>query len=365
MGSESVYQFVISEEKVIFTKLTKTKEAYGNLRESIRDYNRFFESPSTINNDITAFTKASHQLFELLNIPNTKRLIIIPDGILSFVPFQTLLKETTESQQYSQMPFLIFHSSISYRLSLKDYLKNEDSFQKNQSVLGVFPVFKDTPQELSYSVLEADAIKKLFTSKMLMHAEANSETFSSEIDNYSILHISTHALGGTFNEEASILFFDRALNVEELYGLHFFAELVVLSACDTGIGKVIKGEGALSLARAFQYAGAGNVLFSLWQVNDKTTAELMTYYYENLKKTQSRDFALHSASLDYLQNKNIDNSRKSPYYWGAFVYYGTTDLPQESGYLIWYLIGGGILVILILFFLFKIRRRRFSKNKYS
>lgn len=359
MGSESIYQIVISEEKSAFYKLTDTKETYEDFRESIRIYNRFFESPATINNDISAFTKVSNILYEKLNLPDAKNLIIIPDGILSFVPFQTLITENTDSQDYSQMPFLVLKSSVSYLLSLKDYLEEEE-FQKKQSVLGVFPVFKDTPEELSYSVYEADTIKKLFPSKMLMESEATSEMFSRESDNYSILHISTHALGGTFNEKASIQFYDRALNIEEFYGLNLSANLVVLSACDTGIGKLIRGEGALSLARAFQYAGAGNVLFSLWQVNDKSTAELMTYYYQNLKKTQSRNFAIHQASLDYLQDKSIDNSRKSPYYWGAFVYYGATDLPQESGIFDWYLIIGGLifLVGLILIFFYLSRRRR-------
>ncbi len=352
MGSENVYQIVISEENVAFYKLTDTKEAYERFRQAIRVYNRFFESPAIINNDIPAFTKASYTLYEKLNLPDSKNLIIVPDGILSFVPFQTLIVETTDSREFSQMPFLIFNSSISYFLSLNGYLK-EAEFEEKQSVLGVFPVFRDTPEELNYSVYEADAIKKLFRSKILMESEATSELFLRESDNYSILHISTHALGGTFTNEASIQFYDRTLNIEELYGLHLSADLVVLSACDTGIGKVIKGEGALSLARAFQYAGAENVLFSLWQVNDKSTAQLMTYYYKNLKKTRSRDFAIHRAGLDYLQDTTIDNTRKSPYYWGAFVYYGTSDLPQESGNVFWYLIGGIILIALLFLFAFK------------
>ena len=365
MGSEAIYQFVISEEKATFIKLTDSKETYEDFRESIRSYNRFFDDPSIINNDINAYSKASYNLFKNLNLPVSEKLIIIPDGILSFVPFQTLLTEKTESRQYAQMPFLIFNSSVSYLLTLRDYSKDEVAFKKEQSVLGVFPVFKNSIQELSYSMYEADAIKNIYSSKMLMEEEATSEKFSEQSDNFSIIHIATHALGGTFNDEASIQFFDRTLSVEELYSLYFPAELVVLSACDTGIGKLIKGEGALSLARAFQYAGAGNVLFSLWQVNDKSTTEWMTYYYKNLKKFQSRDFALHHSSVDYLLDENIDNSQKSPYYWGAFVYYGATDLPQESTSINWYLIGGGILLILNVFLFDTIRRKNYSKIRNS
>jgi len=219
-------------------------------------------------------------------------------------------------------------------------------------------VFKDSADELSYSVYEADAITKLFPSKTLMEGDATSEMFYSESNNHSILHISSHALGGTFNDEASIQLYDRALNIEELYGLNLSVSLVVLSACDTGIGKLIKGEGALSLARAFQYAGTKNILFSLWQVNDKSTAELMTFYYKNLKNTQSRDYAVNQASLDYLKDKSIDNTRKSPYYWGAFVYYGTTDIPQKSNYFDLYLIVGGLMLLAILILIFYSSKRR-------
>lgn len=357
MGSDNIYQIVISEEKLAFYKLTDTKEDYETFRESIRTYNQFFESPANINNDVSAFVEASFTLYKKLNLPISKNLVIIPDGILSFVPFQTLITETTDFQDYSKMPFLVFKSSVSYLLSLKDYLR-EDKLQKEQSVLGVFPVFKDSPEELSYSVYEAEAINKLFPAKTLMELDATSEMFYSESNNHSILHISSHALGGTFNDEASIQFYDRALNIEELYGLNLSVDLVVLSACDTGIGKLIKGEGALSLARAFQYAGAQNVLFSLWQVNDKSTAELMAFYYKNLKNTQSRDYAVHQASLDHLKDKSIDNTRKSPYYWGAFVYYGTTDIPQKSDFFDLYLIVGGLVLLVILILIFYSYKRK-------
>lgn len=360
MGDEAIYQFIISGENISFKKLTDSNNAYEDFRESIRNYNRFFDSPATINNDISAFSKASYSLFQKLNLPVSEKLIVIPDGILSFIPFQTLITESTESRQFSQMAFLIFRSSVSYLVSLKDFLNDDVAFQRKQSVLGFFPIFKDSEQELGYSVYEADAIHRMFPSQLLMESEATSKKFSEECQNHTILHFATHAMGGTFNEAASIQFFDRTLSLEEIYSYNIPADLVVLSACDTGIGKLVKGEGALSLARAFQYAGAGNVLFSLWQVNDKSTTDLMTYYYRNLKKSKSRDCALHKTHLDYLKDETINNAMKSPYYWGAFVYYGTTDFPLESQNMIWYFIVGGIFVAIVFFFF-----RRKIQNKYA
>lgn len=330
VGSKAVYQFMISNEISEFKKLTNSKSEYDQFYDAIRSYNHFFNNPNTINNDIPLFTIASLKLYNQLQLPKAKSLIIIPDGILSFVPFQTLLTRETNTFQYNEMPFLVFESTLSYVVSFYEFLNNTRSFKNDQSVLGVFPVFKNTPQELGYSVFEAEAIADLFSTNLLMESQATATNFIENSNDYSILHISTHALGGTFSSEPTIQFYDRTLSLEELYALDFSNDLVILSACDTGIGKVVKGEGALSLARGFQYSGAPNVLFSLWQVNDKSTAELMEYYYKNLKKTQSRNLSLHHASLNYLQDETIDNSRKSPYYWGAFEYYGTTDAPQES-----------------------------------
>ncbi len=335
IGGETVYQLIISKEKSVFKKMTNSKIENQQFLEAIRSYNRFFNNPTTINNDIPFFAAASLKLYDKLQLPKAVNLIIIPDGILSFVPFQTLLTKETQTFQYNEMPFLIFESPISYTVSFSEYIKNTTAFKENQKVLGVFPVFKNTPQELGYSVFEAEAIADRFPADLLMETQATTTNFIKNASSHSILHISTHALGGTFSSEPTIQFYDRSFSVEELYGLHFSSQLVVLSACDTGIGKVVKGEGALSLARGFQYAGAPNVLFSLWQVNDKSTAELMGYYYQNLKKTQSRNLSLHRASLNYLQDETIDNSRKSPYYWGAFVYYGTTDAPQEKNQMSW------------------------------
>lgn len=335
IGSETVYQFIISEEKTLFKKIVNSKDEKEQFTEAIRSYNHFFNSPTTINNDIPFFAEVSLKLYKELQLPKAQNLIIIPDGILSFVPFQTLLTSKKQTFQYNEMPFLVFESAISYSVSFSEYLKNTGSFKEKQSVLGLFPVFKNTPQELGYSVFEAEVIAKLFPTDLLMESKASASNFIENASSHSILHLSTHAIGGTFNSEPSIQFYDRNFSLEELYGLQFSSQLVVLSACDTGVGKVVKGEGALSLARGFRYAGAPNVLFSLWQVNDKSTAQLMDYYYQNLKNIQSRNLSLHQASLNYLQDATIDNARKSPYYWGAFVYYGTTDAPQESTDWLW------------------------------
>lgn len=357
IGSKAVYQIIIAPDGSQFKKLTSTEGEYLALTEAIRSYIHYFNHPETINRDIKAFSNTSHRLYALLQLPKAERLVVIPDGLLAFVPFQTLLTQTSQSFQYEKMPFLVFESALTGQTSFYNYLNETSPLPKNPSVLGMFPVFKGTPQELGYSVLEAHAIDDLFPSKLFMEEKAKAQTFIDNLDSHSIIHLSTHALGGTFGSDPFIKFSDRDLSLGQLYGLRFHNDLVVLSACETGVGKVVKGEGALSLARGFQFGGAPNVLFTLWQVNDKSTAQWMTYFYRNLKSSHSRNISVRQASLDYLRDQTIDNPHKSPYYWGAFVYYGNTDLAVEGRKDLWYALGIVALVAIGLFGWFYFKRK--------
>jgi CHAT domain-containing protein len=129
--------------------------------------------------------------------------------------------------------------------------------------------------------------------------------------------------------------------------------LVVLSACETGIGKLYKSEGAMSIARGFQFAGAQNLLFSLWKVNDFTTSILMEKFYANIKSGKSYFASNHKAKLDFLKDSSITNAKKSPYYWSAFVYYGTLETNSSGNYFIWFSILGSVIGLFLLFKIFK------------
>ena len=118
--------------------------------------------------------------------------------------------------------------------------------------------------------------------------------------------------------------------LNELYSLDLNTNLVVLSACETGIWKLYKGEGAMSIARGFQYAGAQNLLFSLWQINDLSTSQIMGSFYKNYSSNKSAYISNHQSKLDYLEDETISNIKKSPYYWSAFVYYGELTNPSNG-----------------------------------
>ena len=135
----------------------------------------------------------------------------------------------------------------------------------------------------------------------------------------------------------------------ELYNLQLNAELVVLSACNTGTGQVNKGEGVRSLARAFHYAGASSLIASLWSAPDQTTKDIAIKFYQHLKKGYSKDKALQQARIDYLQNANTSPEYAHPSYWAHLVAIGDMEaLNVGTNNWIWLTAGLGLLIICFL-----------------
>lgn len=110
------------------------------------------------------------------------------------------------------------------------------------------------------------------------------------------------------------------LHTYELYNLRLNSELTILSACDTGYGKLVKGEGVMSIARGFLYAGSRSIMMSLWQVSDFATCKVVNYFYEGLSKGMEKDEALRKAKIKYIRSS--DNIKSNPAYWAPFVLIG-------------------------------------------
>ncbi len=300
-----------------------------------------------------------------------KNTIIIPDGSFSFMPFDALLTaETTinnlpvEQVSFDKLPYLIHNTNISYGYSASilwnDFKSNEN---KEAKILGFFPVFKNNHRnlaELSYTEQEASSIKNVIDGDFLIFENATKSAFNNINEDYAILHLSTHATAGDFYSPPAIEFYNETLYLPEIYGYNLDCNLVVLSACETGIGTLRKGEGVLSLARGFSYAGVKNLIVSLWKVNDKSTENLMTNFYKNYKKTGSKSEALHISKLNYLEDTSIPALKKSPYYWASFIYFGeVTPVAQQNNKYWWILI---VFIALLGGFVF-LKNSRFGLNK--
>ncbi|MBC3758330.1 CHAT domain-containing protein [Hyunsoonleella sp. SJ7] len=348
-GKYNIYQFVVTPHQIQMNRI----ELNVKTKESITGFVHLFDSPKAINSDIQKFSEYAFELFKSLKfdaVSNSKTIILIPDGLLNFVPFETLLSEETQTTSFSKMPFVVKNQNIVYNSSAFFYI-SESIPTENTSLLGIFPVFENTDRTLTYSINEAEAIKNEMHPKLLMRQEASKSNFIINAKHHGVLHLSTHASA----VPATIDFYDKNLSLNELYSLDLNPQLVVLSACETGIGTLRKGEGAMSIARGFQYAGAKNVLFSLWQINDLSTSEIMSFFYHHYGNTQSPHFSNRQSKLDYLEDETIGNVKKSPYYWGAFVYYGDLVKPGKP-FTLYYIIAGTLFISIIVLLLLKYNR---------
>ena len=189
-------------------------------------------------------------------------------------------------------------------------------------------------RRLLFSRDEAEAILSALPPRQgslkALDFRANRNTaMSDELGQYRIIHFSTHGLLDSRHPELSGLvlsLFDEEghpeegfLRLNEIYNLHLNADLVVLSACQTGLGKEVRGEGLMGLVRGFMYAGSPRVIASLWQVDDAATAQLMKRFYKGvLQEKLTPAAALRAAQIEMLKKSHW----QSPYYWGAFVLHG-------------------------------------------
>ena len=346
-GSDRLYSFALENHAIKLTVLEN--DAKSKILTS--EFLEFFSDANKITNDVNRYHTTAHKFYNYLKLPKkskTENLIILPDGILNFVPFEALITKHKPTSNFAEMSYFLHDYRIAYNNSVYFYLAKKPFQFKKETILGVFPIFENTDLELAYSKKELEEIKANFKGLYLEKDKATFNSFKHHAADYSILHLSTHASSGDIYTPASLKFYDEEILYSELYNLNIHPDLVVLSACETGLGKWYKSEGAMSISRGFQLAGAKNLLFSLWKVNDYTTSVFMEKFYKNLKKSGNYSEANHQAKLDFLNDETISNSKKSPYYWSAMVYYGTLESKSDSNYLVYILVFLGAIALFLL-----------------
>jgi CHAT domain-containing protein/tetratricopeptide (TPR) repeat protein len=347
---------------------------------------------------ISDFSKQACSLYDALIRPVTSilptDLILIPDGQLAYLPFELLLTEApadSASLSYSNLPYLIRKTTVQYAYSADLAFQKNETDKPAQFFQGYAPSYANqvSPEQfrggqtdcrdwnlrdfadLPGNRAEVKAVAELEGGKAVLEQAATESYFRQHARESRILHLAMHGFVNECDPAYSGLVFsapaqsaanqpaseenDGMLHAYELYNLHLNAELAVLSACNTGSGHLAQGEGVMSLARAFKYAGCANVLMSLWQVDDAATSDIMQKFYGYLNKGYGKAAAVRQAKLDYL----AEASRNHPFYWGAFVLIGD-DLPlQKNGLWIFYVCAA----ILVLCLAVLLRKRSFSQLK--
>ncbi|MFM9839952.1 MAG: CHAT domain-containing protein [Cyclobacteriaceae bacterium] len=326
--SNRIYQFIITKNKFSIINSTLPE----NFSRSLKGF-----SNSILYNDFATYKKTGNEISDLIApslSSKIKELIIIPTGKLGTLPFEALPEKKIKTEDFKTTTYLVNRYSIAYEFStgLLVQKSKTKSIIINPTIFLCAPVTfpeKDNLNTLPGTEKEISTIAQLFAgnSKAIKFAEANETMIKSkEISNYDYLHFATHGIVDEANPESSKIFLnttstdDGNLYAGEIYNLSLNANLAVLSACQTGLGKISKGEGVIGLSRALVYAGAKNIIVSFWSVADESTAELMTDFYSFLLKSKSTSF---STALREAKVKMIKSDKYStPFYWAPFILIG-------------------------------------------
>src|SRR5690554_897307 len=354
----SAFAYTIGPKHVNLVQLTKTGP---ELKELVSEY---LSALKTISPKFTSLSNSLYtHLIAPLNLQRNLKLVIVPDGFLSNLPFETLLSADNR--------YLVEDHPISYVYSLK-LLDIQKSIKENAtgSLAAFSPDYslqhiantdnsdlENLVRSGNYELLgaksEAKHVSSIFSGDLYLGNSATKSNFMESASKYDILHLAMHAVINEEDANMSNLIFnnDERLFLSELYDMKIPAHLAVLSACDTGLGEIKEGEGVQSLSRAFTYAGVRSTVMSLWPVPDRETSVIMTAFYNNLKAGKSKDEALQMAKVHYLENVS-EVEFKHPYYWAGFVVSGDVT-PLATGLSFWWYVGIALLLLLGLFIYLK------------
>ncbi len=337
--------------------------------------------------DFTVFVSSAHLLYQFLIAPvimdknavETSNLIIIPDGPLAHLPFEAFLTSSVKSKfiDYSGLPYLIKTQNISYAYSLNLLFKQRTN-KKNEPIHPLLAMSYSGPtatlsnnkrkselQELPWSEVELRSIGEIMHDGIFLSGDQATESkFKTLAPQSRIVHLAIHGIADKNNALNSRLEFksigdatdDGKLYNYELYDMNLEnTQLAVLSACETGMGKQYSGEGIYSIARAFYYAGCPSIIMSLWKVNDKSTAELMQLFYENIGQNKSFDKALQDAKCTFLSQAG--ELEAHPANWASFVVIGKTGQLDPEDQILKFLILALALILISALLYYKYGKR--------
>lgn len=369
----------------------------STLNERVKALHRDLSDYSRLQDDAAAarasYIDNAHWCYEQLLAPaleaqkDIHQLLIIPDGQLAHLPFEVFLMEQPREQQpYKDFAYLLKGYAVHYDYSAqlwKSSLEQKAS-NNNGELLALAADYQSTPLSDSLNRLPVDrrrravlsplpaaqaevqSLSKHYAGFFATDSSANEALFKAKAPDYGVIHLAMHGLLEQQRPILSSLAFtengdsieNNFLHAYEISKMELNADLVVLSACETGFGKFEVGNGTASLARAFRYAGVPSMLVSLWQVSDASTADIMVYFYEELEAGRSAAVALQSAKLRYLEQAK--GMMAHPAFWGPFIQMGPSkniDLGSNSLSYTWLALGLLALVVLIIGIGIGLRRR--------
>jgi hypothetical protein len=295
-----------------------------------------------------------HFFFGGIPLHHYRRLIIIPDDVLNYLPFEALKND--------QGRYVVEDFSVQYQYSTA-LLKREKSELAGAGVLSFAPFSRSSSGGFLQLPNSVDEVRGL-QGRQFLDTAATKQHFLEQCGSFPVLHLATHAVVNSREDNLSYIAFwpagnDHLLYAQEIYNLPLqHTQLVMLSACETASGQLVKGEGVMSLSRAFRYAGCTNVITTLWKANDFSTAYLTNRIHHYLEKGESIASAVQQAKKDYLADKTIHPRLKQPSYWSHLIFIGNVQ-EDQSFPILWFAAGGLVLILGLVFqFLFRKKSRK-------
>ena len=333
-SSEFIYSFALSRNFVEFRQHEVDTSLYVNINAFLSE----ISTPPVINAK-HKYSMYGSILYDILLQPllekeNFEIITIVPDGILNFIPFEAL---TDKNNRYLAEKYTI---NYSYSISAEIAMENSENFNKPYNFIGFAYGDNSISDNQTRSKLfnvgnEIKYASNILVGDIYLDKEATKFNFISNGSKYKIIHFALHgSLNPIIPLDSKLIFDgtgeDSELTAGEILNLNLNAELVVLSACNTGVGNYKQGEGIMHLGRSFAYAGCKSMLISLWPLSDYSTPDILNVFYKNLKAGMSKDKSLNEAKRKYLQNVN-DPLLKHPFYWASLVPIGNMK-PMKFNY---------------------------------
>ena len=323
-GDSVIYALLISPKQTTILSLP-----FPDYAGSAMDFLAICSDKNALNTSYHQYRSVAYKLyqhlFKPLNIPHG-RVIISPDD--AFIPFEALVTDTT------QVRYLLQDYIISYTYSAGFLMKKQEKHNNASGYfLGVAPVAYSSwlqQQPLTGSDQSLKSIEQNYKSADLFTgANATKKSFLRRLPGYTIVQLYSHADADSIGREPVLYMADSMIYLSEIQSLdNLSTAMIVLSACRTGIGKNLKGEGVFSLARGFAAVGIPATITTLWQVQDKATYQITESFYTYLKQGVPKDVALQKAKLAFMQSG--DKTNELPYYWAATILLGNTDSLTET-----------------------------------
>lgn len=396
IGSNStVVRYLLLENKPRAIVLTQNSMDIVSLSSDFSS--DCIEMVSNYQKKIDEVSECLSKLYQLLWQPledkiNTKNVIIFPDQELFNLSFELLTPKKINSFNEMANNSLLAKYNIAYNYSLLLLDDDRLTFEFEDDFVAYAPAFdEDMKKEYELAITDsinldktyltllpqpfsADIVKrfsKRFRGTSFLNKNASKAIFAKTANEHKIIHIGTHAESNNSSPSLSRLVFakditdtininDNYLYAYEIYNQNLNSNLAILTACETGKPSYQPGEGMISLAHAFNYAGSESILTSLWQIDEQSSTQILDYFYSYLENGSPKDEALRNAKLDYL--KNASGRTLHPQYWAGLILMGDTApivLTSSSSYIWSALIC--LLVAVFIFFDFK-KRKAFNSN---